>query len=297
MKIQKLLGVIGFLTFGVVIVAWLVQIFSFFFIGLGSLTSFVLVNLSAIFGLLIGLFVCQKEITALAISYLEKIDKKFKAIILFTVVYISLLLVTLLFYRAIKGEWAATDVINIMMWGTYLLAPVVVIWAFNDWKDQSHRELLRNESNKILTLHADYLTKLSSVRKKIEIYHDMLTNYNCVVSQEELLKYMQELMGTIFIATELHFLTNKFLLISGRSDLKKIFEDSEVKMTSYNNSISKFINDLFLVKKYNASFNNRFKILKDDMEANYQPYMNLYNQQLCENLIPFIQLDTPPNPS
>lgn len=78
---------------------------------------------------------------------------KYKAILFMLLVYISICAVGFSFYRLAGGEWNqqnASNIINIFIWATYLIAPMVVIWAYINWKSPKQYELEKQYAEKLL---------------------------------------------------------------------------------------------------------------------------------------------------
>jgi len=79
--------------------------------------------------------------------------EKYKSVILFLGVYISICAVGFTFYRLTGGEWDqknASNIINIFTWATYLIAPMAVIWAYINWKSPKQYELEKEYAEKLL---------------------------------------------------------------------------------------------------------------------------------------------------
>ncbi|KAB0651404.1 hypothetical protein F7P73_13675 [Acinetobacter bohemicus] len=78
---------------------------------------------------------------------------KYKSILLMLFVYISICTVGFIFYRLTGGKWSqqnASNIINIFIWATYLIAPMAVIWAYIDWKSPKQYELEKQYAEKLL---------------------------------------------------------------------------------------------------------------------------------------------------
>ncbi|MFV5583995.1 hypothetical protein VXQ32_05715 [Acinetobacter oleivorans] len=78
------------------------------------------------------------------------IKNKNKYILFFLILYIFIVSLGLNTYFILKGEWVASDVINIFVLGTYIVAPLVVIWAYIDWKSPKQYELEKEYAEKLL---------------------------------------------------------------------------------------------------------------------------------------------------
>lgn len=81
--------------------------------------------------------------------------KKYKSVILFLGVYASICLIGLKFYDLNGNEWSKAnkgDIINIFIWATYLITPIVAIWVFSDWRIQKKYEVNKEISLNLLTV-------------------------------------------------------------------------------------------------------------------------------------------------
>lgn len=62
---------------------------------------------------------------------------KYKMILMMLGIYISICCLGLAFYRVLGNELNfknKSDILNIFIWATYLIAPIVAIWVFSNWK-------------------------------------------------------------------------------------------------------------------------------------------------------------------
>ncbi|MBI0393480.1 hypothetical protein [Acinetobacter bereziniae] len=77
---------------------------------------------------------------------------KFKMVIFILLIYISICLVGFSFYLSMGqkfDEKSVSNIINVFIWATYILTPIVAVWVFNDWKDQKKYELKKENSFKL----------------------------------------------------------------------------------------------------------------------------------------------------
>lgn len=95
-----------------------------------------------------------KEIDLKLKEYFKSKDQdsinKYKMILMMLCVYISICLIGFSFYTFTGGEWdedSTANIINIFIWATYLIAPIVAIWVFSNWKV----EFRDREKYKVLT--------------------------------------------------------------------------------------------------------------------------------------------------
>ncbi|KJV37904.1 hypothetical protein [Acinetobacter brisouii] len=86
--------------------------------------------------------------------YIKNQDKdglnKYKMILMMLGVYFSISVLGLVVYRVSGNELSISnksDIINIFIWATYLIAPIVAIWVFSNWKV----EFREREKYKVLT--------------------------------------------------------------------------------------------------------------------------------------------------
>lgn len=80
----------------------------------------------------------------------ENVDK-YRSVILFLGVYFSICLVGLSFYQLNGNDWSKAnkaDIINIFIWATYLITPIVAIWVFSDWRIQKKYEVNKERQSK-----------------------------------------------------------------------------------------------------------------------------------------------------
>lgn len=78
---------------------------------------------------------------------------KYKMILMMLCIYISICLIGFSFYGFTGGKWneaSTANIINIFIWATYLIAPVVVIWAYIDWKSPKQYEIEKQYAEKLL---------------------------------------------------------------------------------------------------------------------------------------------------
>lgn len=82
-----------------------------------------------------------KYLDAKLSRYIKKQDKdglnKYKMILMMLGVYISISVLGLAIYRLSGNDLSISnksDIINIFIWATYLIAPIVAIWVFSSWK-------------------------------------------------------------------------------------------------------------------------------------------------------------------
>lgn len=111
-----------------------------------------------------------KYFDAKLLRYIKKQDKdglnKYKMILMMLGVYISISVLGLVVYRVSGNELSTSnksDLINIFIWATYLIAPVVAIWVFNNWKV----EFRDRERYKAFTHLKEILNKSSLVVHKV----------------------------------------------------------------------------------------------------------------------------------
>ncbi|QHH95395.1 hypothetical protein FPL18_16940 [Acinetobacter gyllenbergii] len=84
------------------------------------------------------------------LNFSLKINKKIIYVVLFLFVYLFIVSTGLNIYYLLVGKWSSADVINIFVLGTYVVAPLVVIWAYIDWKSPKQYELEKQYAEKLL---------------------------------------------------------------------------------------------------------------------------------------------------
>lgn len=92
-------------------------------------------------------------------KYFNSKDKenveKYRSVIFFLGVYFSICLIGLSFYQLNGNDWSTdnkADIINIFIWATYLITPIVAIWVFSDWRIQKKYEVNKDTSLNLLTV-------------------------------------------------------------------------------------------------------------------------------------------------
>lgn len=75
-----------------------------------------------------------------------KLNNKVKYVVIFSILYALIVSCGLNIYYALKGEWIPGDVINIFVLGTYIIAPLVVIWAYSDWRSVHNKQVEKDLS-------------------------------------------------------------------------------------------------------------------------------------------------------
>lgn len=115
--------------------------------------------------------------------------EKYRNVILFLFVYVSICFVGISFYQWNGNEWSEKnkgDIINIFIWATYLIAPIVAVWVYSDWREP-HKlnkkiDLTHEVEDQILNLEvaARNLDKLTQdyIDKKITNYYELQFNRN-----------------------------------------------------------------------------------------------------------------------
>lgn len=128
--------------------------------------------------------------------YIKNQDKdglnKYKMILMMLGVYISIAVLGLVVYRVSGNELSISnksDIINIFIWATYLLAPIVAIWVYSDWKDpyklNKKIEIIDDIEAQILSLETcsrelnkiinEYLEKNSTTKSDIQLKYNEFT--------------------------------------------------------------------------------------------------------------------------
>ncbi len=116
---------------------------------------------------------------------------KYKMILMMLCIYISICLVGFSFYGFSGGKWNeanAANIINIFIWATYLIAPVVVIWVYIDWKSPKQYEIEKQYAEKLLdNINAVYffmfervnnLKALSNISNHVILLNGVVKNTN-----------------------------------------------------------------------------------------------------------------------
>lgn len=70
--------------------------------------------------------------------------------------YMIIVGVAIVFYTLLVpyDKYTPSDVINLFVWGTYIMAPMVIIWTYDSWKEQHNKaissEMLKDTVNKLI---------------------------------------------------------------------------------------------------------------------------------------------------
>ncbi|MEN8549730.1 hypothetical protein ABFW07_10435 [Acinetobacter soli] len=143
--------------------------------------------------ILIYVFINSKKISLIIYRYIEIFknkyfyskDKesveKYRNIILFLGVYFSICLVGLSFYQLNGNDWNKNnkaDIINIFIWATYLITPIVAIWVFSDWRIQKEYEVNKETSLSLLTV-------ILEMENCLEELMAVATEFRCLKNDDE----------------------------------------------------------------------------------------------------------------
>lgn len=119
-------------------------------------------------------------------EYFNSKDKenveKYRSVILFLGVYFSICLVGLSFYQLNGNDWSKdnkADIINIFIWATYLITPIVAIWVFSDWRIQKKYEVNKDTSLNLLTV-------ILELENCLEELMAITTEFRCLKNDDEL---------------------------------------------------------------------------------------------------------------
>lgn len=114
-----------------------------------------------------------KYLDAKISRYIKSQDKdglnKYKMILMMLGVYISISVIGLVVYRVSGNDLSISnksDIINIFIWATYLIAPIVAIWVFSSWKiefrEREKYQALSDLERKVNNI-SQYFKKLDSM--------------------------------------------------------------------------------------------------------------------------------------
>ncbi|WP_343619605.1 hypothetical protein [Acinetobacter proteolyticus] len=95
---------------------------------------------------------------------------KYKMILMMLCIYISICLVGFSFYGFTGGKWNeanAANIINIFIWATYLVAPIVAIWVFSDWRVQFNKKEEISRLKTLKNICDEIQSEFNSIRCKI----------------------------------------------------------------------------------------------------------------------------------
>ncbi|KAB1860002.1 hypothetical protein F4W09_02465 [Acinetobacter tandoii] len=143
--------------------------------------------------------------------------EKYKSVILFFCVYAFICFVGLIFYKINGHGWNAGnkgDIINIFIWATYLIAPLVVIWAFSDWRNVHNKQVEKdlsissyNKMDEVVDLiHGIYfsLRRLKNARfDEIDIVNFKIVEDNCALLKEKHTLLISSLNLTGYLSVEI----------------------------------------------------------------------------------------------
>lgn len=117
-----------------------------FLLGFIDYNNLIFLHILFFLPLIVATFLFKENIRKINFS----LKKKNKYILFFSILYIFIVSLGLNTYFILKREWVASDVINIFVLGTYIVAPLVVIWAYIDWKSPKQYELEKEYAEKLL---------------------------------------------------------------------------------------------------------------------------------------------------
>lgn len=117
---------------------------------------------------------------------------KYKMILMMLCIYISICLIGFSFYGLAGGKWneaSTANIINIFVWATYLIAPIVAIWVYSDWREphklNKKLDLINEIEGQILSLERcsrelnelinNYLSDLNKPYSKLQIEYNQFT--------------------------------------------------------------------------------------------------------------------------
>ncbi len=222
-------------------------------------------------------FINRKEISLKIYKYIEVFKnkyfysknkeniEKYKNVILFLCVYASICIVGLSFYHLNGNAWSEknkSDIINIFIWATYLIAPVVAIWVYSDWKDpytlNKKIDLIHELEDQILNLEvaARDLDKLTQdyINNRIKNYYELQFKRNEFTRKTanlDILSRRLELTPELkALSKDVSNLNYSFVNYSSFSrDLISILKNNEIEdWSSYENSLEtdERMNNLFI---------------------------------------------------
>lgn len=95
---------------------------------------------------------------------------KFYLILLILCIYLAICAVGFSFFKALGQEWDEDNVgniINIFIWATYLLTPIVAIWVYSDWREP-------HKLNKKIELVSEIENKMTEIEETVSDIEDKL---------------------------------------------------------------------------------------------------------------------------
>lgn len=209
-----------------------------------------------------------KYLDAKISRYIKIQDKdglnKYKMILMMLGVYISISVLGLAVYRLSGNDLSISnksDIINIFIWATYLIAPIVAIWVFSNWKV----EFREREKYKVLTDLEENLVNIEDGFKVLRNYVKASWDYR-VLKISKIKNYHKLYLHyapfrEIFFSDE--HLTE---LIIGNYEVNSNCVEIMVKnrssaLKNYNN----FIVNRFKYEYYESDLNN-FSLYKDQLK-------------------------------
>ncbi|KYQ80100.1 hypothetical protein AWW73_17715 [Acinetobacter lactucae] len=200
---------------------------------------------------------------------------KYKMILMMLGIYISICCLGLAFYRALGNEIDVdnkSDILNIFIWATYLIAPIVAIWVFSNWKVEFRD---RERYNSLFYLNEKINETFLATHKmnnKIKETWDQKVN-EIAVSQYSFVNIHKEL-PEIFI--------NNY----DRDSNFIVFEEYEKYLLSSTEAFFEAYNDIKNYKhKYNIvliDIEEEFKEYLDSLEA-IKSKLTPYSALFCSN--------------
>lgn len=181
---------------------------------------------------------------------------KYKMVLMMLGVYISICCLGLAFYRVLGNELNSqnkSDILNIFIWATYLIAPIVAIWVFSNWKVEFRD---RERYNSLFYLNEKVNETFLATHKmnnKIKETWDRKVN-EIAVSQYSVVNIHKEL-PEIFI--------NNY----DRDSNFIVFEEYEKYLLSSTEDFLEAYNDI-------KNYKHKYNIILIDIEEEFKEYLD-----------------------
>lgn len=225
-----------------------------------------------------------------------KKGSKIDIICRFIFYYMIIVGIAIVFYTRLVpyNKYVLSDVINLFVWGTYIMAPIVLIWTYDSWKEQHNKtissEMLKDTIINLIRIKAELYCQIDWLPYYLEESYQTQNKNIHILSKREIrvceildkLKYHFDIVE-IIVSTETYEIKYKQQitdLLKKTNDFIDIFDVIEMrqknvkdeKNTGYTKEkYEKFCQDLINKHDWNdiliTHLENIINELRSEMEA------------------------------